>query len=341
MAGTSSSLADRISRQYEQETGRPADAADPAYAEYIKTALPKMIADDRAALERSQGRWGVADKIAMGATLGLLGAGVGSALAGAGGVGAASGAGGSSAGAAGGSLPAIAGGSPWAVTPFASTVAMNAPGAIGAGVGAAGAAGGGSLLGRAMSVAGGVGDIMGNAGQAAAEGRRADNNQTLAQNYLTANLFNTRQNATSHALDAEESGKLNRAQLGLQAPTVRARQSILGSMMENMQPVTVSGLPEGLRGHVPTISGGLTPAMLSDTTRAHGKELQRAALAAQMSGSDIPGATDFKSGILDAPTMPGYQTAGRTESALGTGGLLGSIMGTIDDLINERAQGRG
>lgn len=80
MAGTSSSYADRISRQFEQQFGRPADANDPAYAEYIKTALPQMIEADHASLKRSQHRWGIADKAAMAAAISLLGYGGGQAL---------------------------------------------------------------------------------------------------------------------------------------------------------------------------------------------------------------------------------------------------------------------
>jgi hypothetical protein len=66
-AGRSSSYADRVGRQYEQQFGRPASADDPAYADYIKTALPQLISSDKAALERSQGRWKTADKFAWGA----------------------------------------------------------------------------------------------------------------------------------------------------------------------------------------------------------------------------------------------------------------------------------
>ncbi len=66
-AGRSSSMTDRIGRQYEQQFRRPASADDPQYAAYIKTALPQMIAADKAALEKSQGRWKTADKFAWGA----------------------------------------------------------------------------------------------------------------------------------------------------------------------------------------------------------------------------------------------------------------------------------
>lgn len=83
-AGTSSSLSDRVGRQYEQEFGRPADASDPQYAEYVKTALPTMMLADKAALTKTQNRWKVADKVAMAASLGVMTAGIGSAFTGGG-----------------------------------------------------------------------------------------------------------------------------------------------------------------------------------------------------------------------------------------------------------------
>lgn len=216
-----------------------------------------------------------------------------------------------------------------------------------------------------------LGKIFGGGAKHAADQRHTQNDAQARHNQLLAQLFNTqqgattnallgqdrgavdryqtRQGATTSALQSEEAGALNRARLGLEAPTVRARQSILGSAMENMQPVSVSNLNPRLAGRVPQISGGLTPAMLSDTTRAHGRELQRAALAAQFSGSDIPKATDFRSGILEAPEMVDFQSgiltpprfggpqqAGGLERFLGGAGLLGTVLGGIGELIRER-----
>lgn len=66
-AGFSSSYSDRISRDYERQYGRPADANDPQYAAYIKTALPSMIQSDKDALAKSQGRWNTVRKVAFGA----------------------------------------------------------------------------------------------------------------------------------------------------------------------------------------------------------------------------------------------------------------------------------
>lgn len=84
--------------------------------------------------------------------LGLLGVFGGASALGA--VGGALGGGG---GAASGSLGTIAGGSPWEVTPYVGTAAMNAPGAMGgvaAGVGAG--AGAGATGGAAKGVLGGL-----------------------------------------------------------------------------------------------------------------------------------------------------------------------------------------
>lgn len=160
--------------------------------------------------------------------------------------------------------------------------------------------------------------------------------------------YGIQQGATQNALGQQSAEGLQRAQLGLQAPNVRARQSILGSLMQNMQPVTVEPSPN-VRGHVPKISGGLTPAALDPMTRQHGGELMKAALQAQLSGSDVPTATNFRGGVMQAPAptdfrsgvlqpppstdytrglieppaMTGYQQPGRLESILS---LLSSLL---------------
>lgn len=81
-AGRSSSYADRISRQYEQQFGRPASADDPEYATYLQTALPSMIESDRAAVQRSKNRWNTVGKIATGAAAIPFAMAGGSALSG-------------------------------------------------------------------------------------------------------------------------------------------------------------------------------------------------------------------------------------------------------------------
>lgn len=137
-----SSYAARLSTQWQQKTGRPADANDPNYVAWVKEALPAMVAQDHGDYERSKARWRVADRIAMVGVLGVMGAGVGSALAGGG-----SAAAGASATGSGGALPPIAGGAPWAVTPYATTATMAGTGAGGGAAGAVGAGLGGGAVG--------------------------------------------------------------------------------------------------------------------------------------------------------------------------------------------------
>lgn len=70
-----SSLAARLSTQWQQQTGRPASANDPEFAAWTPGAMAKLQADDKAALERSQRNWNRAKKAAYAAEA-LLAAGV-------------------------------------------------------------------------------------------------------------------------------------------------------------------------------------------------------------------------------------------------------------------------
>jgi len=143
-----------------------------------------------------------------------------------------------------------------------------------------------------------------------AKGRDAQDQYQTRQGATTSALgqqsqegtsrYNTRQGATTTALGQQSNENMQRAQLGLQAPSVRARQSVMGSLMQNLQPVSVEAQGQ-VRGRVPKITGGLTPEVLSPETRQHGAELSKAALMAQLSGSDVPAATNFMGGVLDAP----------------------------------------
>lgn len=208
-----------------------------------------------------------------------------------------------------------------------------------------------------------------------AQGREGQDRYSTRQNATTNALnsgsqeatsrYNTQQGATTTALGQQSAEGLQRAQLGLQAPSVRARQSILGSMMQNMQPVSIEATGQ-TRGRVPTIKGGLSADMLSPETRQHGAELSKAALMAQLSGSDVPGATDFKSGILQAPaatdfkggildappetdyskgvmappTLNGYRQPGKGESAMSWLSLILNGLGAMPT-VGSKSSGNG
>lgn len=182
-------------------------------------------------------------------------------------------------------------------------------------------------------------------------------NRYNTQQGATTNAMQGRQQATTTALGQQSQEGLQRAQLGLQAPSIRARQSVLGSLMKNLQPTQIQG-PAGQRGHETTITGGLSAAVLDPTTRQHGDELMKSALMAQLSGSDVPGKTDFMSGVQDwdrsvlappaatdyskailpAPEMGGYKGAGKFESILSGGGMIANILGELLKLRNQGAK---
>lgn len=151
-----------------------------------------------------------------------------------------------------------------------------------------------------------------------AQGSEASNRYNTRQGATTSALgqesqeatgrYNTRQGATQTALGQQSAEGLQRAQLGLNAPSVRARQGVMGSLMANLQPVKVEGGNPRLAGRVPQISGGLTPSALSADTRQQGGELAKAALMAQLTGSDVPAATNFRGGVLDAPKPTDFRS---------------------------------
>jgi len=180
-----------------------------------------------------------------------------------------------------------------------------------------------------------------------AQGNEATSRYNTNQGATTAATSGL-QNATSRALEAGSAEGMDRARLGLQAPSIRARQSVLGSLMKNLQPTRIQS-PAGQRGHESSITGGLSASALDPTTRQHGDALMQAALMAQLTGSDVPAATDFKSGIQDwkgsvldvpeatdyskgllaPPELGGYKRAGKWESVLSGGGILAQILGEL------------
>jgi hypothetical protein len=164
----------------------------------------------------------------------------------------------------------------------------------------------------------------------------------------TTNALQGLQGATSRALEAQSAEGLERARLGLQAPSIAAKQSIFGSMMKNMQPHQFTS-PARQQGHLTNVTGGLSAASLDPTTRQHGEELMKSALQAQLSGGglppktdfmggvqdwkssvlDAPEATDYSKGLLNPPQLQGYQNAGKGESLMSMLGLGGGILGQL------------
>ena len=226
-----------------------------------------------------------------------------------------------------------------------------------------------------------ISQIISGAAKGSAEERGKENQQTTVTNATKGNLYGTQQGALLNALLASGRDKLSRyegkqdattkalqgkqgawntalgnesaekialAKLGMEAPTANAKASILGSLMKNMTPRTFTS-PSRQIGHITDIKGGMSAANLDPLTRQHGEALMQQALAKQLSGGGLPGATNFREGIQDwdkgvldvpeatdyskgllaPPELAGYKKAGRGESILsgvGTGlGIAGEV----------------
>jgi len=181
--------------------------------------------------------------------------------------------------------------------------------------------------------------ILGGAAKGSSNQRQSENQQTQQKNQLLAQLYGTNQNATMNALTAgsqerlqQGNQELDRRQFALTAPRTRASQSVRGSILQNAQPLTLSGLPDRVSSRIPAMSGGLTPAMFSADTRALGGELTRSALIDQLKGDEFAPMeqTDFSKGVLPMPQLEELKKSGLLEQimgALGTGSSIAAGLG--------------
>lgn len=181
--------------------------------------------------------------------------------------------------------------------------------------------------------AGILGKIAGGGAKGAATERAGQNDFTAQQNQQALSKYGIDQSARQNLLGQQEQATLNRAQLGMQAPNVRMKQALLGSLIQNMQSAKITP-PSGIR--MGQMTGGIDPSsLLNAGARAGGGEMQRQALMALLTKSDVPAATDFvKDGTVAAPTMGGYKNPGKLESALSLISLLGSAGGAISEIGN-------
>lgn len=250
------------------------------------------------------------------ALLGTVGSGASTGATAAGGASAGGGAaagGGAGAGAGTGMLATTGWTAPMA--PYAAPVAS----AMGGG------ATGGSLLGSLLTNPQTY-STLGNLFTGAAQGQTGERDQrndfTGRTNQAIAGMYGTQQNALLNLLGAD----IAQRQHQLSAPNQRGRTALLGSLMQNMQPVQISGLSPRLQGRVPTFSGGLNPSAISPQARQMGGLMQQGAIEGQQRGDNF---APLKDSLIPPPQMAGYQNAGRGESILSGVGIGASLLGQL------------
>lgn len=175
-----------------------------------------------------------------------------------------------------------------------------------------------------------LGKMMGKGGEGAAQERGNQNDFQQRQNQLANQQYSTQQGAATNLSGLQEKATMDRAQMGIDAPSARMKQALLGSLLQNYQNRQIEA-PAGIR--VGKVTGGLDLGAMSQAVRDGAGGFSADALAALKNKSDIPGATDYmKTGMVAPPMMDGYKEAGKMESVLSGGGLLGGLLGTIAEI---------
>jgi len=231
--------------------------------------------------------------------------------------------------------------------------AADGGGMRGAVMGAVGGAAGGAGAAKGTQMAGsGWGDVLktlakdpetykalaavaGKAGEGAAAERAGANTFATTQNQLAQAGHNSDITALLQALQQNESAKMNRAQLGIQAPSARTKQALLGSLLMNAQTAKYQP-PPGVR--MGAVSGGFDLSKLLANARTAGSELNSQATRALQTGSDIPAYTDATSRLSKSPTPTGYQGAGKLESTMSGAATAGSLLAALMAARNKQPQ---
>lgn len=211
-----------------------------------------------------------------------------------------------------------------------------------------------------------LGSIFGGAAKGASSSRESANNQALLQDRNRTDQFGIQQNAATSAANAQQQAimqallggsneqnahaniDLDRRKFVLDAPSTRGKQALLGSLMQNMKPVTMTGGSPQMLARMPQFSGGLSPSALGPLARQMGLLMQQNSVAGQQKGDTFAPLerTDFKSGVLDPgrstvlpPILAQLQKAGLLEKILGGIGLGGSLLGGLGGLTKGSSGG--
>jgi hypothetical protein len=183
------------------------------------------------------------------------------------------------------------------------------------------------LLGAIGPAAGLIGRIFGGASQGSAQNRMAENQQALQTAQDNQNALQRGQLQSQHALNTAGLD-LQRRQFAQNEPSAQAGQALRGSILNRIQPIRMSGLPDRVASRMPQMNSIIDA--IGPEARAAG------ALLAQRGLSGLEqGPSQFQA--IEALNLPPMQVAqlkqsGLLEKLLGAGGLIGSTVGALGDL---------
>jgi hypothetical protein len=171
-----------------------------------------------------------------------------------------------------------------------------------------------------------IGKIAGGLGKGRAEGRKTEADVNLQRDQLASSQYGTQQRSLLDAANAMAGQNVTDAQMGLQAPSMRAKQALLGDALKNFQ----YKAPTHARANVVDFG---SPYNLSDSTRELGGLLSTGALADQRQGNSPLEKVDFMSNILKPPTQTSLPQSGWLDKVLNTASAIGSFAGAGKDLM--------
>ena len=193
----------------------------------------------------------------------------------------------------------------------------------------------GAIAGLATAGLGLAGQVAAQRAAARAGARQEEASANMAQDRFDQSNYAAQQNATLTAGSMAEAARLKRAQLGMDAPEQRARQTAWGDILANVQDASID-----MPGHIPKInvSGGLRPSLLGPNARAAGSALSTQALQALMTGSDVPEMPDFQKLVLTPPEATPLPEASGQDRWLNIMATIGQIAQGADTMNRMRQQ---
>jgi len=188
----------------------------------------------------------------------------------------------------------------FAATPYAGTASMVSP--------SAGAGGGGLMTADNLRRAQNIGRIAGNAAKGSSDERQNENQQRLSQSQIQNNA----------AMDLAKLD-LDRAKFSQDEPNARASQAVRGSMLQNLQPLQMSGLSS--RVNIPK---------MNSIINALGPEARQAgSLLSSLGVSGLQNPTKFAPVPMQTADL---KKSGMLEQILGGVGLGASMVGSLGDM---------
>lgn len=197
------------------------------------------------------------------------------------------------------------------------------------------------------AVAPAAAQVAGAYAQNRAAGRQAEAGVNQRQDVNALAGYQTDASKDVALANAEAQAKLDRAlgilkeyQSTLEAPGMRAGNSVRGDVLANVQDATVSA-PAGV--NVTSFGGGLRPSLLSGNSRELGRQMSREALLSQMEGTPTPYADlelpDFESiRNRTAPELTSLPQPSGVDRVMEGIGTYGSMAAAIQQALQQRNQ---